>query len=271
MEFEPTIGKQFLYEYLSNKEDIIFTFVISETFDMAHNWYLHLKKINLQEYSFLICLDEESYNKCKQLNLPSVLYKTNIKGEFSLSQSDISIIFNIMNFMYNTYKKNILFANTDIIFLKNPFQKLKSDLFNYDIGMIKNKLCKALSFINNNNFSLEDIWYKQSLKFFYLKYNKSIAHTFLNFMNDYLIDVFNNTIIKTKYLNSYEFPSIYYITGNDFLKQKILDICYILSYEIKTDTNYMLNYGYMVDENNNEVSHLEFKKILMKQNNHWLL
>jgi hypothetical protein len=33
----------------------------------------------------------------------------------------------------------------------------------------------------------------------------------------------------------------------------------------------MIGYGDMVDENGKKINSMEFKKILMKQNKHWLL
>jgi hypothetical protein len=272
MEFEPTIGKQFLDEYLLNKEDIIFTFVFPELFEMAHNWYLHLKKINLENKCFLICLEEESYKKCKDLNFPCILYKTNINFLNSPYFEYMYEMFKIIHYIYKNYKINILYTNTDVIFFKNPFEKLKSEMINDDFGLITNKFCKALSFINNNNFYLENDWYKQTVLFFYLKYNEKIINILLDFFRNFYYDTIDpNTIIKTKYLKSYDFTNIYYIMQDEFLKQKILDICYTLSYEIEWDADYMIGYGEMVDENNKKINSFDFKKVLMKKNNHWLL
>ena len=290
MEFEPTEGKDFLDSYLFDKDDIIITFAFHELFDITHNWFLHLKKINLDKNVILICLEEESYKKYKELNLPCVLYKTNVNFKNFILNESKSVIFNIISYIYHTYKKNILYTSTDVIFLKNPFEKLKSDLLDYHVGLTTCKVCKTLSLINNKDYNFEQEWYKETNMFVYLKYDENIQHILLKILTNFYYNEFensekindrtyvtkyNNFLLKTLYLSIYNFCNIHYISTYNFLKQKIIDSCYTISYQLNWDDNYIINYAEIDDQNEEELNLYEklakFKKNLMIKNNHWLL
>lgn len=290
MEFEPTEGKDFLDSYFFDKDDIILTFGFHELFEITYNWFLHLKKINLDKNCLLICLEEESYKIYKKLNLPCILYKTNVNFKNFILDETKSVIFNIVSYIYNTYKKNILYTSTDVIFLKNPFEKLKSEILDYHIGLTRNKICKALSLINNDDAEFEDIWYKETHMFVYLKYNENVKHLLVKILSDFYYDNFDNTqligidryatkynnfLLKTIYLPIYYFSNLYYVLNYEFLKEKILDLCYTITYQISWNVDYLPGYGDVVDENGKMLNSYEdipkFKKILMQKNNHWLV
>jgi hypothetical protein len=290
MNFEPTEGKDFLDSYLENKDFFIFSLITDDFVDLAINWFLHLKKLNLNENCFLVCLNHNAYLKLKHINIPCIFYKTDISFQNIEQEETGKIKYEIAYFLYSHYKKDAIHSDVDIVFLKNPIDELKKQSENYDLLGINNQNFKPIAFINNKDYELniEKGWeYNDFFNFCYFPYNEkniTIANVAKNKMNILAqkvlaktkqIDIYSQLDLKIKLLNPLYFSNWSYIKHNS-IKNKIFENSYLVHYnfmdydELPEIQN--LYKDTIFPKNENElIEKMLYKIILMKKNNHWLL
>ena len=132
----------YIQNFLKNKSYVYITSLTKDFWEMGYNWFLSLEKINQEHLSLIICLDKESYFKLKKLNLNCVYLNTeitenNTMEEWFENEKNYKIIG-----PYQIAKKNnvdFIVSDVDIIFLKNPVEKLKKELIGYDFITISDK------------------------------------------------------------------------------------------------------------------------------------
>jgi hypothetical protein len=133
---------EYLDIFLKDKPYIYLTSLTKEFWEMGYNWVLSLKKIKQEHLSLIICLDEESYQKTKELNLNCVFLNVNIQknntmDEWFENEKNYKIIGPYQ--IAKNYNIDIIVSDTDIIFFKNPVEKLKQELLGYDFITISDK------------------------------------------------------------------------------------------------------------------------------------
>lgn len=127
-----------LKQYLNGKSEIITTPVTKDYFSITRNWYESLKNVNCDHLALVICLDEDCYNLTKEYNIPSILSIYNIQKDQNQTIKDWRVheknvkVFDTLDICEKN-NLNIITSEVDVIFLKNPIEKLKQEVFpDYD-------------------------------------------------------------------------------------------------------------------------------------------
>jgi hypothetical protein len=293
MRFEKfTEGNEFLDSFTSNKTDIFITSITNEYSELAHNWFLSLKNINLNNLALVIALDEECYKYMLKNNIPSVYLNSEIKTNKSTlewKENEKEIKVDGPMFISKKYKLNLFYSEVDIIFLKNPIDKIKNEIDNnqdmiclsdkrFDV-FYPNRKPNIISHLDKNsgrineygesyqskygiyNFGFSYIPYSQKNMNFWEKLTKNSDYIkkFPKFKEEgnhqtILIKAINDFNISVKTLNPFEFVNGM-IWNVPYLKNKIKNDCYLIHYN-GLDGNTPI-----------ESKNLKIKKI--KENNHW--
>jgi hypothetical protein len=186
----------------------------------THNLYLSCKKLGLENNLAIICLDDQAQKYFTNNNIDSFIIKSifNTPLNFTvykkknwnmITASKIDITYRILKLNYN-----VLIIDGDIVFIKNPLDKLQEYSINYDM------LIQSDNGFNEHN---NDPKKKLCTGFMYLKPNKNILNLFdpekiilsgdgCNFVKDdqkYLNTILKNSNNKVKYnvLPRNEFPN----------------------------------------------------------------
>jgi len=292
-----TKGNDFLESFLKNKEYIYVTTVTHEFSEMTYNWFLSLKNIKQEHLALVIALDEKCYNQMLEYNIPVVFLDAKIKSnanQHEWIENEKSYKTIGVHYIIKKYKINTIFSDVDIVFLKNPIEKLKSEFTNCDLLVMSDKrfdpfltdrkqnYLKVINFDKTQilNFG-KTVQSKHGIKnagFCYIDINESnfkkLDNTYKVFYKDskYFENFEKGTEagglqtlsnkrydecgLNVKMLNCFEFVngSIWNIS---YLKEKIKNSCYIVHYNYcDAPTPELLK---------------NIKINWMKENNHWYL
>jgi len=288
-----TDGNEFLKQYLNNKEYIYITSLTHEYIEIARNWYESLKHINSNHLALVIALDEKCYKAMNIFNIPSVYWDAKIKSNktyFEWIETEKKTKICGPLHIAKTFKVDILHSEVDIVFLKNPIQRLKQEIINgYDMTVISDKRFDQfhpnreqgiISHIDNEGKvnlygeSYQKRYGIQNFGFSYMPTNQKN----INFWNDLsdissefmkkfknndesgwlqtiLIEKLKKSNIKAKIMSAFEFANGS-VWSNSILKEKIKDNVYLVHYNFcKNDLKLKRDQ----------------KIFLMKQNNHWYI
>jgi hypothetical protein len=289
-----TDGEDFLDEYVKDKEYIYIASVTKDYADMALNWHLSLKNIQSEHLGVVVSLDKICYEKMQKYGIPTVFYDAQIKSNATyeewLENEKTSNVFGPI-YINKKYKINIIHSEVDIVFLKNPIQKLREEIVGYDLVLASDRrfdffyakrkknivahIDKANGIIREYGESYQSKHGVENFGFSYFNYSERIDNFFKGVLPG--SEIFKNypkscedghlqTILihrvkdlkncfKSKTLSCFEFVngSVWKIP---YLKERIKDSCYIVHYNFAEDK-------------------LELKKSgkidLMIKNNHWYL
>ena len=152
-----TDNEDFLDSYVQDKNDLFTTCVTYEYADMTYNWFLSLKNIGLEGLAVIVALDKLAYDFFLERNLPCVFLDCKIKSnqtydEWKVNEKYIKV--DAPFYIKTKYKKNIIHSEVDIIFLKNPLEKLKQEVGNeYDLLCVSDKRFDIFNSKRNINYA----------------------------------------------------------------------------------------------------------------------
>lgn len=290
--------------FLKNKSYIYITSLTKDFWEMGYNWVLSLKRINQEHLSLIICLDEESYFILKQLNLNCVFLNTNIQKnntmeEWFENEKNYKIIGPYQ--IAKKYNVDFIVSDIDIIFLKNPVEKLKKESIDCDFITISDKRFDPFLYNRRvNEITLLDPEKKTTTNigscpqnkngiangcFSYLNLsNKNIKEKILNFYSVFIPNSkYYNNFYKTRSLeDTPEDLSLQSIVNYRYkqlnMKVKILNCFEFINGSIwkipylkeKVKNNcYLVHYNFCDETNPLTVKNDKIK--WMKENNHWFL
>jgi hypothetical protein len=289
-----TDGDNFLDIFLKNKKYIYLTSVTHEYCEMAYNWFISLKNINSDHLCLVIALDEKCYTYMKHHSIPSVYLECNINSNLTgedwiKNERETKVL--APYYIFKKYNIDIIVSDVDIIFLKDPIDKLNEEINDgYDICVMSDKrfhnfiperkIGKSISVddskrrVIDNGFDAQTLYGYENGGFFYMKKDKKdkILDCFSVFYKDsdyykkynklneeqclqsLTIKRYKESHLKVKVLSCFEFVngSLWNIP---YLKNKVKDNCYIVHYNF---CDYMEPLKVKEDKTNK-----------MKQNNHW--
>ena len=255
-------GEDFLKENFKNKDFAITTFITNEYADMCLNWFENLKKIKLQDNCLIVCFDEKGYNVLKDKNIPCLLIESKIKMESIENFSTVKEKFELLSYIIKTLKKDVLYSDVDIIFFKNPIDRIKEISLNFKNSILinSNNPVKRFYLLLKSNIDTFDYfeWCKMnvpelthhfsSLNFLYIKFienqtinfwenllqnfnfiYKSVQQEKCVFDKNGMAPFFGSTFQK---LPVNEFPNFTYFLFDD-IKQKIFENAYIVHYNYR--------------------------------------
>jgi len=126
-----TDGNEFLIRFLKDKQYIYLTSVTHEFCDMTLNWFLSLANIGSSHLALVVCLDEKSYKFMQTHGIPCVYLNCKIEsndtGEDWIENEKKYKLLGLY-IIYKNYDIDCILADVDIIFLKDPIDKIKSEL-----------------------------------------------------------------------------------------------------------------------------------------------
>jgi hypothetical protein len=286
-----TDGNSFLDSYLKNKEYVYVTSITHEYTDITKNWYESLKRIGSENFALVIALDQKSYINMLQYNIPCVYLESNIKSnntyqEWLENEKHTKVIGPY--YIAEKYNIDIIHSEVDIVFLKDPIQKLKEEISNgYDMLVLSDKRFDDFypnrkqgiaSHVDNGKINTFGETYQkkygvENFGFSYMPMTPKIFEFWKdlnpksNFIKNFpsgdesghlqtiLINKLKNFDIKFKTLSCFEFANGS-IWANKQLKQSVKDKAYLIHYNFSDDE-------------------LKFKRDgkinAMKQNGHWYI
>lgn len=268
-----TDGENFLDQYLKDKPYIYVASVTKDYTDMARNWHLSLKNINSEHLGIVISLDKVCYDEMQKHNIPCVFYDAKIKSNSTyeewLENEKISNVFGPL-YIINKYQINLIHSEVDIVFLKNPIEKLKQELDGVDLVLASdrrfdyfypNRKRNIVTHIDRSNGIIREYGESYQSKhgvenfgFSYMQFSEKISNFFGGVLPD--SDIFNSypkgcedghlqTIlihrvkslkkqIKIKTLSCFDFVngSVWKIP---YLKERIKNSCYLVHYNFADD------------------------------------
>lgn len=137
-------GKIFLDEYVKGKQYLYVTTVTYDYCDMAHNCFISLKNVNLDQNCLMVALDVECYNKLKELNIPCVLLNCSLKNKKTYKdyeKIDVYAKLTSTTIILETYKLDVIQYDIDMIFLKDPIELFREKKEQgYDIIVTSEKI-----------------------------------------------------------------------------------------------------------------------------------
>jgi hypothetical protein len=126
-----TEGNEFLIEFLKDKQYIYLTSVTHEFCEMTLNWFLSLKNIGSSHLALVVCLDQKSYKFMLSCNIPCVYLNCDIEsndtGEHWIENEKKYKLIGLY-IIYKKHDVDCILSDVDIIFLKDPIDKIKSEL-----------------------------------------------------------------------------------------------------------------------------------------------
>jgi hypothetical protein len=139
---EFTEGNEFLAEYLKNRSYIYLSVITNEFAEMAHNWFISLKNINQHNNALVIALDRKCYDELLSYNIPCVFLDAGIKSNKSMSEwIENEKAFKMAGILHivEKYKMSFIYSDVDIVFLKDPTEKLKETIVGHDFVLMSDK------------------------------------------------------------------------------------------------------------------------------------
>jgi hypothetical protein len=271
-----TSDEVFLAQTVRNKQHIIIAFVREEYNEIAHNWYLLLKKYGHHTDSLLICMDEESYSYAKKQGIPCI----HVNQDKVISSIDINpfknawkLPFHICQALvieYITQKFNIDIIRLDVdmcILKKNFIEKIYAEMEEgFDICIHTNvhyKDLKQSSISASQNGGMILLWTPAFVK----KFIENIKNSYeLNIdapsVHTTLEDIGQAFGIKGKKLHPYFFTNTTF-WDVDEIREFLQHIAFIVHYNMLRDVTRLNSEG---------LKDLASLKIsLMKKHGLWLV
>lgn len=118
------------FRNLNEPMDIVTTFYCNKFLPLFENWLASCKDIDVRKFAISFCLDKESYDRTKELGIQAI-YIPKMSGDYtkfgnkSFAETMFyknSIILDLLTYL----PSNILFQDTDLIWLKNPLPYLQN-------------------------------------------------------------------------------------------------------------------------------------------------
>jgi len=263
--------------FSSNKK-IILTFITGEYNLLLLNWYKHLEKIGIEKNVIVVCLDKTAYAYVTNLKIPSLLIDQN-----EVVKSDCEYV-SLLKKMYvekhhickalfagyfaTKYNIDVIHSDIDMIFLKDPFERLENIIDNrYDMGAYMDLSYSELTYRipkDKGGFGFV-AFYIASTWFFKLMHH--LKHNPLMLDDDNVgIDIVEKyySDIKINRLNSFLFTN-YSIWSVPEVYNNIKKICYCVHYNTSENT-WACNMTENKIKNRNDI-----KIERMKHYGHWLL
>jgi hypothetical protein len=259
--------ESFLNFYLQNKKEIIVTIADNSYCELIENWFESLKKIKCYDFSLAVALDEKCFNFLKQKNLPVVKSIFNVNESINMKdwrekekKIQATDILNISK----KYKIDIIHSEVDIIFLKNPLEKIKKEILpDYDMCVLSDRRFNDFytrrdigidAHIDRNSGIIhkygKSYWKQygiQNFAFSYMPYNENNVKFWDRIIQDQeykkkfdveghaglnqtlLINAIKDFGIKVKTLSPFEFANGT-VWDISYLREKIKDSCYLIHY-----------------------------------------
>jgi hypothetical protein len=262
-----TEGENFLDSYLSNKEYIYISSITKEYCEFAHNWFLSLKNINQHNFALMIAFDKEGYEYLLKNNIPCVFLDLKIQSNNTLiewKENEKQINVDPRVYISKKYKINIINSEVDIVFFKNPINKLKEELTtDYDILCLSDKrfdhfvpnrkkdivthLSEDKKTVNEYGKTYQSIYGLENFGFSYNPHNQKIINFWENFKKNseyinkfpkyseagniqtILIKGIKEFNIRVKKLSPFEFVNGM-VWSVPYLRERIKDNCYLIHY-----------------------------------------
>lgn len=144
-------NKKILDNFLKDKTYIYLTSITKEFKEMALNWYLSLKNIQSEHLALLVCADIESYEYLQSNNVRQCIYldsniQNNVTGEDWVENEKNFKLLGLY-LVFKNYDVDIIMSDVDIVFLKNPIDKLLSEVKDYDWVVMSDK--RYIPFVPN--------------------------------------------------------------------------------------------------------------------------
>lgn len=267
----------FLASYLQNKTQIIVTFITNEYINMALNWFKWLKKVDLEAYTLVCCLDSETYNKIQQFNIPCIYideqdtYKTfnSLNGsDFYKLPRHICIALTLQ-YLIKKYNINIIYTDVDMIVLKNFIHKIQDELnTGVDTLVYTNKTYSELTLGVNYGISAKDgggmmlYWNNKTIDLLFegvKNFSGINADSPKEWGIGSLVKIFK---FKSIFLNVFEFTNVDMWKRNH-IRKFLKKTSFIIHYNMFDDVTKL---------SSNEIKNTINKKIeCMKKYEHWLL
>lgn len=288
-----TDGNEFLESFLKNKEYIYITSLTHEYVDITRNWYESLKRINSHHLALVISLDEKCYRLMHEYNIPTVYWDAGITTNKTYEdwiENEKKTKIRGPYYIIKNFDIDIIHSEVDIIFFKDPIQKLKQEISNgYDITVISDRRFDTFypnreqgivshvdiqGKINTFGDSYQKKYGIQNFGFSYMPVTQKILDFWgdlrdisSDFMKKFetndergwlqtiLIERLKHFDIKAKTMSTFEFANGS-IWSNPILKEKIKDNLYLVHYNFSDDE--------LKSKKNGKIS-------LMKENGHWYI
>jgi hypothetical protein len=289
-----TEDNNFLQDYLKNKSEIISTPITYDYISLTKNWFLSLKKLNLDNQCLIIALDNESYVDLKNNNIPVIksifdVKKSSTIEEWRVKEKKFKFL-DILNIV-KQYDINMIHCEVDVILLKNPIEKIKQEIKpDYDICVVSDRRFNDFhirrnlevdSHIDRNTGMVhkygKSYWVQYGIEnfaFSYIPKTKKNLHFWdqLTHNEEYLkkfdvegyagssqtilIHAIKNYNMKIKCLSPFEFAN-----------GTVWDLSYLRN-RIK-NTAYLIHYNTAEGKTPEESKNMKIEK--MKKHNHWFL
>jgi hypothetical protein len=242
---------------------IIATTINKVYLDLTKNWIANLEKFGLKNNIIVFCLDRFSYDSLKN----DVTCILDDAGTEALSRAEWIEIEKFFKYKRpleyaRKHKCNVLFSDTDVVFLKDPLvffinQCEKADIAvtsdkRYDSFHLERQKDKIITTIGSN---VKDWGYTDQHKFgelngavAYYKYSEQFEKIFISFFNEFtfkkypkgieegaaqtafndFVKEFNNTV-KIKKISVFDFANGS-LLNVAYLKKKVLENAYGIHY-----------------------------------------
>ena len=124
---ELILNKEFIFNFIKDKPYLYITTITETYVDMAHNWFLSLKRVNQDHLVLIGALGKECFSKLEELGIPSAL----INVDFSKNETKQDWIENTKNtklilFEYLVINFNIKFFTSDVDIFISKNRKIVS-------------------------------------------------------------------------------------------------------------------------------------------------
>lgn len=263
------MDNNFLTNLSNNNKELIICVASVEYKQLAHNWFLNLKKIGLDNQSIVICLDFNILNYLKQNNVNCMHYSENmittldvekIKNFYTLPHEILCVL--IVESLFKQYNFNLVLSDVDMIFLKNPFSYFYENLNDDgDCCFFQNIDFKEVMFSTNKTLG-NILFYKKTA---YYKIQDAINNLNSIDMNNLdLQEIKTNFNLNIKTLNKSYFIHSSFLDVN-FAKEIFEKNAYCVHYADTLDKT--VKYG----SNDNLKICIDRKINDMKKNNHWII
>ena len=268
-----TDGNSFADAYICDKQNIVVTCISKNYTRIAHNWFLHLERLNLANEALICCLDLPSYTYAQANKLPSVFldqeYVTThysaaaFANAYRVKHHLCRVAFLIPYLLFH-YNLTVLYADSDMVFLKNPVDKIKTEAKGYDTCIYSNKTYEDI-LAGRDDYThggLPMIWTK-SLISKLLKgcedHPNCILDADVPLSHDMLLKTFN---LKTTPLHAFQFTNKT-IWDNTSIREIIKSQCYAIHYNIVGDITKFVESDF--------ISAVDKKQKAIAQDGFWLL
>jgi len=289
------MNKEEFIDYINGKEQIVITPVSNEYLLLTRNWYESLKRINWDNMCVVVALDDEIYQELTNFKIPCVRSSYNITSNKTLDEwrdhEKNAKVFDILE-IAKTYNCDIIHSEVDIIFFKNPLEKIKQEILpDYDICLISDR--RFDDFYSLRKRGIESYVDRSSGKVYEYGKNYDFEYGPENFGFSYIpcteinVKFWTNLVQNSPYLKQFDisgvgdgsFQTILIKAVKDFkLKVKCLSpfeftngtiwrVPYLKD-KIK-DSCYLVHYNAWDGDTPQECEKLKIE--VMKENGHWYL